>query len=446
MKRFQNLTRFALAALFVAALAAAACAQNITVAGRILLKQADGTTKPLPGAVVKFYRTDIKQEFETRSDKNGRYVHAGLPFIGTYTITVSGPGARPTYFPSLKLSSFPADKLSNYEVVLEPGDGAALTPDQIKAAEAAGGRGTAGGSAPSAEDKKKAAELEAERAKIDESNKKASELNAKLPDVLKAGNDAYQAKDYVTAVSKYDEGIALDPTQSVFYLNKTAALSARGADRYNAGVKARPKDQAAIDGAKTDLKTATESAEKAIETYRAHKGANAGAGAAAPQQGGSDDLHYLKIRSDAYRVALQMNAPVDNDAAAKAIEEYIGAEPDQALKDKAQASLADALRFAGRYDESIAKFREVLAKNPNNLDAIYGLGIALASKSAAGDANPALVKEAHDALQQYVSKAPDGTRKDEAAGMVKYLEDTLKGLQDAKDAESKQKAAPRRRP
>ncbi|MDQ3908623.1 MAG: carboxypeptidase regulatory-like domain-containing protein [Acidobacteriota bacterium] len=446
MNRFQNLTRFALAALFVAALSVAAAAQTATFGGKVLLKQADGTTAPLPGAVVKIYRTDIKQEFSTKSDKNGRFIYAGLPFVGEYTVVVSGPGARPQYFTKIKAAGLPPEVLSNYTVTMEPGDGSTLTLDQVKALEASGGSAPATtAAAPSAEDKKKAAELEAERARIEAENKKAVELNAKLPDILKAGNDAYTAKDYTTAVAKYDEGIAADPTQSVFYKNKAAALMARGTDKFNTGVKARPRDQAAIDAAKEDLKNSTESAEKSVATYRESKTKNA---AAAPAAGGSDAelLSYLKLRADAYRVALQTGAQIDNDAAAKAIEEYINAEPDQAQKDKAQASLADALRFAGRYDESIAKFREVLAKNPNNIEAIYGLGIALASKSAAGD-DKALVKEAHDTLQQYVSKAPDtNPHKQEAAEMVKYLDDTLKGFDASKEAETKQKTNPRKKP
>lgn len=448
MKRLQNLTRFALAAVFVAALAAAAAAQTVALGGKVFLKQADGTQSPLPGAVIKIYRTDIKSEWEVKTDKNGHFIYAGLPFIGTYTFVVSGPGARPQYFAKIRVASVPPDQLSNYSIVMEPGDGSAITLEQVKQLEAAGGTAAApaANAATSAEAKKKEAELAAERARIDAENQKATELNAKLPDILKAGNDAYGAKDFAAAVAKYDEGIALDPEQSVFYKNKTAALNALGADKYNTGIKARPRDQAAIDAAKESLKNATETAEKAVSAYRAAKAKSAGAAASGGQQNEAEELSYLKLRADSYRIALQMSATVDNDAAAKAFEEYIAAEPDQAQKDKAQASLADALRFAGKFDESIAKFREVLAKNPNNLDAIYGLGIALASKSAGGDMDANLVKEAHDTLMQYVSKAPDtNPRKQEAAEMVKYLDDTMKGMAATKEAESKQKTTPAKR-
>jgi tetratricopeptide (TPR) repeat protein len=447
MNRLHQLTRFVAAAIFIAAVAAVAAAQTVTFGGKVFLKQADGSKTPLPGAIIKIYRTDIKQEFETKSDKNGRYIHAGLPYVGTYTVVVSGPGARPQYFTKIKASALPPEKLASYEITMEPGDGSTLTLDQVKTFEAAGGSAApATAAAPSAEDKKKAAELLAERKRIDEQNAKATAINAKAPELLKAGNEAFGAKRWDDAIAQYDQGIALVPDEPVFYRNKASALFSRGRDKYNAAVKAKPNDQAGINGAREDMKAATEAAEKAVEAQRKSSSTTTAGGATAGTQP-NKELDLLSTRAEAYRLALTTNTQVDNDAAAKAIQEYIDAEPDQAKKDATQASLGDALRFAGKYDESIAKFREILAKNPNNLEAIFGLGIALASKSGTGDTNPALVTEARDALKQYVSKAPEtNPRKQEAAGMVAYLDDTLKGMAASKEAESKPKTPVRRKP
>jgi tetratricopeptide (TPR) repeat protein len=430
MNRSKILTRIASVALLVAALAFAASAQVMQVSGKVSLKKADGTVVPLPGATVKFYRTDIKQEFETKTDKGGRFTHAGIPLVGVYTVVVSGPGAHPTYSIGYKPTLSPENN-----TVLEEGDGSTLTLADVATLEAM--RGKTGSSGASAADtaaaKKKADEIAAARKKIEEENSKASEINAKLPDIMKAGNEAYAAKNYDAALAKYEEGLALDAKQPNILRNKTLALLGRGTDRYNAGVKA--KDQAGKDAGRADFKAATETAEQAISVKREMKAAAAAPGAAAGQT--NDDLPFLSTRFDAYKVALQTSTQVDNDAAAKAIEEYINAETDQVKKDKAQSSLGDALFFAGRVDDSIAKFREVLAKNPNNLDAMFGLGISLAAKVTDATKDASILTEAHDVLQQFVAKAPEGyPRKQEAAESVKYLEDTIKTTADARNSKS----------
>src|SRR5918997_4133046 len=142
------LSRFGAAALLLTAMSVAASAQVVSASGKVTLRQADGTEVPGQNAVVKFYRTDIKQTFEAKTGKNGSYVHAGIPLVGTFTIAVSAPGARPTYIPDI-----PIGKKSDNNFVLEPGDGSALTLEQIKASMASGGgrpvpTGPAGPAAP----------------------------------------------------------------------------------------------------------------------------------------------------------------------------------------------------------------------------------------------------------------------------------------------------------
>jgi tetratricopeptide (TPR) repeat protein len=434
MNRSKNLIRFAAAALLVFALAAAAAAQVMSVSGKISLKKADGTVAPLPGATVKFYRTDIKQEFEAKSDKSGRFVYAGLPLVGVYTVVVSGPGAKPTYAVGFK----PTLKPEN-DTILEEGDGSVLTLADVATLEAMKGKPVAGSGVNVEEAKKKAAEIAAERKRVEAENARAAEINAKLPEIMKAGNAAFAAKNYDEAVTRYEEGLSVDAKQPNFLRNKTLALLERGRERYNAALK--NKDQAGKEAGRADFKAATESAEQAIAVNRETKG-NAASGGVGQ---GNDNLPFLSARFDAYRLALQTSVQgIDNDAAAKAIEEYISAETDAAKKDKAQSSLGDALFFAGRIDDSVAKFREVLAKNPNNLDAMYGLGIALAAKVVDATKDAQFLTEAHDMLEQFVAKAPEGyPRKQEAAESVKYLEDTMSASKvDSKSS----KTTPKRKP
>src|ERR671912_764105 len=147
------LSRAAAAALLLAAMSVAASAQVVQATGKVTLKQADGTEAPVQNALIKFYRTDIKQTFEAKTGKNGTYVHAGIPLVGTFTIAVSAPGARPSYIPDIPIG-------------------------------------------------RKRAEAEAaERKRIEEQNAKAMELNTKLPEILKSGNDAFTAKNYDQAIT-----------------------------------------------------------------------------------------------------------------------------------------------------------------------------------------------------------------------------------------------------
>lgn len=412
--RIQKFTRFVAAALFVvAAFAANVSAQTATATGKVTLRQADGTEAPVKDAVVEFHRTDIKQTLKTKTNKQGEYTYAGIDYIGTYTILVSAPGATPSYLSNIRISQRPVNNFS-----LNPGDGKALTLAEVKAAAAAPAAGAAAAPTMTAEEaKKKQAELDKEIAAITAKNTKIEERNAKLPAVFKAANDAFNAKNYDLAITTYDQAIDIDPSEAVVYRNKAIALRSRGVDNYNAAAKA--KDQAGKDAARADLKLATETAEKAVSIYRTPQADRV---AATPDAAKNEDLDYLFQRAESYRVALQTNAQVDTEAGVKAFQEYIAAETDPVKKTKGEASLGDALFQGGRVDESIAAYKAILAASPNNLDAIYGLGLALAS-----DPTGAKTAEGRDMLEQFASKAPaNDPRKQMAAEAVAGLNEALK--------------------
>jgi tetratricopeptide (TPR) repeat protein len=436
--RIAKFTHFFVAALLFASFAVTATAQQVPATGKVMLKQADGTEVPVVGAAVEFHRIDIKQTLKTKTDKKGEYVHAGLDLVGTYTIIVSAPGATPSYKENIRVSRQPANNFT-----LIPGDGSTPTLADIRAAHAsgaakgtaAGAPGAAKGSTPAAaaattakatgepaltpeEIKKKQAEYERELAEVTAKNAKVQERNAKLPVVFKAANDAFNAKKYDEAVTLYDQAIGIDPNEAVVYRNKAIVLRTRAVDTYNAAAKAR--DQAGKDAARADLKLATETAEKAVATYRTPQADRVAA--ATPDAAKNEDLDYLFQRAESYRVALQTNAEVDTEAGIKAFQEYIAAETDSAKKTKAEASLGDALFQGGRVDESIAAYKTILAASPNNLDAIYGLGLALAS-----DPTGEKTAEGRDMLQQFANKAPaTDPRKQMAEEAVAGLNDALK--------------------
>lgn len=407
--RIKLFFRTAAAALLLAAAGVVASAQTLTIDGKVTLKQADGTEKPVEGAQVDVYRTDIKQEFHTKTNSKGTYTHAGIPY-GVFMIAVSAPGARPAYLANVQVSQRPTNNFS-----LQPGDGSKLTLEQMKAGAATG---PAAGSAPaaeSAEAKKAREEHEKELARVAEANKKIEESNVVVKREFEAGNTAFTAKNYDEAVAAYDRAIAAQPDQAVVHLNKSIALRMRAVDKYN--VAAKSKDKAGLDAAKTDFKNAAESADKAVKFYREQQ-SKTGAMPGKP----NEVMDYLSARMEGYRLALQTNAGVMPDQAVPAMEEYITAETDPAKKMKAEASLGQALFLSGQIDASIAAYRKVLASSPGNLDALFGLGIALAA-----DPEGKHAAEARDALKDFASKAPaTDARKADAEGAVAALEESLK--------------------
>ena len=388
----------------------AASAQTVQVSGKVMLRQADGTVAPVRDATVDIYRTDMGGEYHTKTDKSGHYVNVGLPFSGTFTIIVSAPNAKPSFVSNAKPSQQP-----EYDFTLEPGDGHRLTLAEVNAS----GGGAASGGKESAEARRAREEYEKKKAEVEAANKKNAEDYAKLKDIFKAANDAFTAKNYDQAIAGYDQGLQIDPDQASFYRNKSLALRLRGAEKFNAAVKA--KDAAGRESAKADFKAAVEASEKAVTTNRefAKKNPGSAAGGAQPQ---NNELDLLSIRAENYRVALHTATPISTDDAIKAIQEYLAAETDPAKKSKMQLSLGEALVQSGQVDQAVATYKEILVSKPNDLDAMYDLGIAYAA-----DPSQSKLAEARDTLYQFAKNAPaSDPRKQDALNTAKALDDTLK--------------------
>src|SRR5574341_1240307 len=239
--------------------AVSASAQTGALRGTVKLMAADGTSSPVTGAIVDVYRTDITGEYHTKTDKKGEWVFAGLPFVADYVVSISAPGAQPNARGGVK-----AGREIPVDIVLNPGDGKKFTREEA-IAFAKGGGGTSGTSS---------GESAADKAKRDEALKKyeaektrVTNINDTLNRTFKAGRDAMAAKNYDEAIRNFDEGLAADPEQVVFYSLKSSALRSRGVDHYNTSVKS--SDQAVksteMEAAKKDFQASTESANKGVE-------------------------------------------------------------------------------------------------------------------------------------------------------------------------------------
>ena len=361
--------RSLVATLSLFACAALASGQVTNISGKVTLKQADGTTVPSRGAQVDIYRTDIKQEFHAKTDVNGSYQQAGIPFVGTYTVIVSAPGATPKWQEKVRFSS-----VTTLDFMLQPGNGAHPTLEDIKA-------------------------YELKVKGVEDHNRKITESNEIISRTFKAGNDALRASRFDEAIVNYREGLAARPDEPALLTNLSEALRLRGAERYNAAIKTKPRNQAGIDAAGKDWTEAAASSTKAVNAIKA---AAATADAQEQQILAQNKIGALSTRALAMRLVATKVDQTQAQAAWNANLEYLAVETDPVKKTRSQVDALQALFDAGAIDMAVLEGRRVLAQHPNNIDVHRIMGLSL---FATGDNTK--FQEAANSLQRYVDMAPD---------------------------------------
>src|ERR1051325_5387128 len=127
------ISKYFYGALAVAVLVASASmttfAQVGELRGTVMMQQADGQKVPLADAQIDVFRTDMNAKYNTKTNKKGEFVFAGLPFTGTYTVAASHPTAAPNFIPGYKVGrDQPCD------ITLTPGNGKRLTLEELKSA------------------------------------------------------------------------------------------------------------------------------------------------------------------------------------------------------------------------------------------------------------------------------------------------------------------------
>jgi tetratricopeptide (TPR) repeat protein len=394
-------------------------AQNGQLRGHVTLKQADGTVVPAADAIVDVFRMDLPGDFQLKTNKKGEFVHAGLPFIGTYTLSVSMPGAQPYYLPGVR-----AGRDEDYKIELATGDGRRLTRDEIKGLMA-----RAPGTSTS-EDKAKREELIRKNKEIEEANKKAEASNATVDRTFKAGNDALRVKNYDAAIAQYDEGLAADPEHPgapALLTNKTMALTARGVEKYNAAVQS--KDDAAknagMEAAKKDWREASEASSRAVTLLKAMP---APSDAAAANSAKMNLYFALMARTEAMRLFVTKVDQSQVDAGVAAYQEYIAAESDPVKKSKAEHDLAQMLFDSNVFDRALSAYQRILEANPDDLDALLRAGQALFNIGAI-NTDKTKYQEAANYLARFVEKAPDANP---FKADAKAILDTLKDQENVK--------------
>jgi len=421
-------------AILVASASLTAFAQVGELRGKVMMQQADGQKVPLAGAQIDVFRTDMTAKYDTKTDKKGEFVFAGLPFIGTYTVAASHPTATPNFQPGVK-----AGREIVVEITVTPGTGKRLTFDEIKSAGGGSATPAPGSGTPakgeSAADKAKREELMKKNAEIEAANKKISDANEVIARTFKAGNDALTAAStasranntdeavakYTAAVASYDEGLAADPDQPAILTNKAVALKGRGVERFNATVRSKTLDDAGrtagLQAAKEDFKAAAEMAGKAVAMIKAQP---APTDQAEVQRYNGNKYAAMLTHAESMRLFVSKGDPTQADAGLAAYKDYLAIETDPAKKAKAQLDMAQMLLDAGAADKALAEFKTILAATPDSPEANLGAGLAV---YATGD--KAKFQEAANFLQRFVEVAPDtNPMKDDAKAILAELKNS----------------------
>jgi len=420
-------------AVLVASVTVTTPAQVAELRGHVFMQQADGQKVPLADAVIDVFRTDVSAKYNTKTNKKGEFVFAGLPFVGTYTIAASHPTASPNFVPGYKVGhDIPC------EIVLTPGNGKRLTLEELKSAAPtnAGGPSSGGSSSgESAADKAKREELIRKNAEIEAGNKKITEANEIIGRTFKAGNEALTAastasraknsdeaiKQYTVAIGQYDEGLAADADQPAILTNKAVALKGRGVERFNAAITSKTLDDAgraaALQVAKDDFKGAAQASSKAVTLVKAQP---VPTDPAELQRYNANKYAAMITNAESMRLFVSKADPTQADAGLAAFKDYMGVETDPAKKAKAQLDSAQMLLDAGAADKALEEFKAVLATTPDSPEANLGAGLAV---YASGD--KARFQEAANYLQHFVDVAPDSNpMKADAKAILTELKNT----------------------
>jgi tetratricopeptide (TPR) repeat protein len=382
-------------------------AQTAPVSGRVELKKNDGTRVPVQGALIESYRIDIKSTGPSdKTDKKGNFAFAGLPVGARYVLSVSAPGAKPGYYPNVKAGD---DKLL---ITLEEGDGSKWTEAQVREA-LAGGNTNSGGSEQkaselTAEQKKQQAEYEQKVKEVTAKNEEIKNKTAVVQKSLEAGNAAFKAKDYNTAIASYTEGINADPeyvgSAPILLNNRGIVFKLRAIDEYNTAVK--QSDAAAksegVAKAKKDLEDSLDSYTKSWTVIKNAPAADVQAVTTAP----AAKYEALAGMTEIYRLLAVTKLNTAKAAESKeAFDEYLAVETDPAKKAKAQLTYADIMREAGDSEKAIAGYRAVLATAPDNAEAMAGLGLSLFNAGVVSS-DKAQMQEGLNYMTKYIETSP----------------------------------------
>lgn len=394
-------------------------AQMSQVEGTVRVN-ADGAKKPVAGALIDIYRTDVKGHWDVKTDKNGHYIHLGLPLAGTFVFILSGPGLTPTYS-TVRLTQTPV-----VDFTVEPGDGRTLTLEEVQKAIKSGGAAQSGAAkAPSPVDKAKADAAQKEQ---DTKVKEAKELQSTFDQArnhYNTGLELMKTSDYSNALSEFEQAAAVDPSKHAAMKLIAYRSSASASEvHYQLGVDLFNKKQR--DQAKPHFVAAIAAAKKAIALASGDTAENN------PSLSSDLVVYYNILIKNAMLLVEHFGVADIIEDTVKDMDKAEALDP--ANKNKWEVMRADLYRSAGRTDDAVAAYKKAIAADPANFDALYGLGLTLIAST-----ERAQIQEGANTLAEFVAKAPPTDKR------VPIVKDALEGVKNAYKVEAEKPAAPAKR-
>ncbi|HEY0426478.1 MAG TPA: hypothetical protein VGC76_01605 [Pyrinomonadaceae bacterium] len=432
----KNYFTFLLAAALFLVGGVAAFGQTAPVSGKVVVKKGDAV-EPVAGALVEVFRVGSKTKMPSdKTDKKGNFAFAGLPLGERYILAISGPGISPLVYPGVSPGG---DSLT---ISVSEGDGKRFTDEEVRQVLAKkttttttnGNTNTttttttADADKPvelTDEQKKQQADEQKKIAEIAAKNKNTDQKNTLREAALKEGVAALTAKDYDTAVAKFDEGYKVDTefvgSAPVFLTAKAKSLSNRGVERFNKANKLTDPT-AKVEALNSVTKDFSDAVDAFNTSWTILKNA--------PATSIPDQKNYEINKSEAlnglknlvfYMIATERVDSTKTATIKALLQEYMNIEPDAAAKVKAQISLADIYRLSADSDNAIGEYRKALEMSPDNVDALAGLGLSLFN-SGEVSGNVAQKQEGLNFMQRFIDVAPDNHKyKADIVGLIDYL-------------------------
>jgi tetratricopeptide (TPR) repeat protein len=367
--------------------AGAAMAQIAAIEGDV--KGPDG--QMVKGAVIVIDRQDMKGSYKgAKTDKKGHYIYNGLPFPGTYTVTVLVDGQK-------------RDETTGVRTQL--GDPVNVSFDlkqsaeQQKTVQAAAAAGTATPEQERGMSKEQKEQLD----KQAKENAAIIAKNKALNDAFNAGKDALAAKNYDAAAEAFQKGTEMDPNQNVIWANLADAYVGQ------ATTKTGADQQTALD--------------KAIEAY--------------------SKAIALKPDNPAYHnnYALTLAKAKKFDEAQAELNKAAQLDPPQA--GRYYYNLGAVLVNNGQAGAAEVAFKKSIEVNPDYADAQFQYATALSAKLSTGSDGKVIAPEGmKEALDKYLQLDPMGQYADAAKGMLQMIGATIQtnyANPDAKKGTTKKK-------
>lgn len=366
--------------------AAVALAQSGPIEGTVKVKSEDGTLKPVEGATVDIYRTDINQHWEVKTDKGGKFIRLGMPLAGRFIVVASGPGMQPTWVNNVRLTVSPT-----IDIVANPGDGSKLTYEQVKSdiARATSGAPATAQPAVSEADKKK---VEEARKEMEARKKENEELQSTFEQSrvhYNQGVEFTKTENYQAAIPEFEAAATIDPTRHKDFVELAYKSNANLAEvNYQVGVKLFNEKNR--DGAKPYFEKAVAAASKAIDI----------AGTSASPTINNDLILYYNILAKNAILLIEHYGSVDKvDTTVAAINKAEAI--DAANKGKWEVMKGNIYRLTGKSPEAIEAYKAVIAADPQNLEALYNLALTYLAS-----ADKESLQQAANYLDEFVAKAP----------------------------------------